>query len=144
MNMSDRNDRIDLCLQKGADINARDKDGLTPLMLAVIKRRTGLVKFLLTKNPDLFATDKYGRTAFDFLPAAGQDADTRKALSGLLLGALPDAGARKGAAPVQEKDAAGAFNDIATQEGIRVGKPITVAGKNDSKKTGGGNGGFKL
>lgn len=82
-------DRIDLTLKKGANIDARDDKGLTPLMRAINLGDIYGVKFLLARGPDLFVRDKYSRTAFDLLPYV-QDNNTRNQMTDAMLSALPD------------------------------------------------------
>lgn len=82
-------DRIKLCMKKGADINARDGDGYTPLMHAVFKGSPSLVREVLAHDPDLFAKDKNGRTAFDLIRHVSS-ADYRGQITDIMLGALPD------------------------------------------------------
>ncbi len=83
-------DLINLCLQKGADINTRNIDGRTPLMMAVWKDNTSLVRFILSKRPDLFLKDTTGKTAYDLIKNV-TDADTKRAITLVMLQALPDA-----------------------------------------------------
>lgn len=52
----------ELYLQKGADVNARNKDGLTPLIAAADKGHLEVVKFLVEKGADVNAKDNNGRT----------------------------------------------------------------------------------
>ncbi len=52
-------------LKSGAPINARTKDGLTPLMLAALYAGTDTVNLLLQNNPDLMAVDSDGETALE-------------------------------------------------------------------------------
>lgn len=82
-------DRIVLTLQKGANIDARDDKGLTPLMRAINLGDIYGVKFLLARGPDLFVRDKYNRTAFDLLPYV-QDNNARNQMTDAMLAALPD------------------------------------------------------
>ena len=50
-------------LKKGADLEAKDKDGLTALMVAVYNGRLEVVKYLAECGADLEAKDKAGQTA---------------------------------------------------------------------------------
>ncbi|PNJ85074.1 POTEA isoform 1 [Pongo abelii] len=47
----------------GADIESKNKHGLTPLLLGVHEQKQQVVKFLIKKNANLNALDRYGRTA---------------------------------------------------------------------------------
>ena len=49
-------------LANGADINARDSDGLTPLIQAAFKGHNELVELLIAEGADVNAKDKYGGT----------------------------------------------------------------------------------
>jgi ankyrin repeat protein len=59
---------VDLLLKHGAPIEARDNDGLTPLLLAVKEGKEGIIPVLLKWSADMSATDKNGDTAL-FLAA---------------------------------------------------------------------------
>lgn len=83
-------DLINLCLQKGADINTRNGEGRTPLMTAVWKDNASLVRFILSKQPDLFLKTPAGKTAYDFIKNV-QSGDTRRVITMIMLQALPDA-----------------------------------------------------
>jgi RNA polymerase primary sigma factor len=54
---------VRLHIERGDDINARDKDGATPLMLAAAKRKKGTVKILLDAGADVSLTDHHGKDA---------------------------------------------------------------------------------
>jgi uncharacterized protein len=50
-------------LEKGADINTKDKDGMTALMVACLNGHAEVVKDLLAKGADVNAEAKKGFTA---------------------------------------------------------------------------------
>ncbi|MCX6992386.1 MAG: ankyrin repeat domain-containing protein [Kiritimatiellaeota bacterium] len=52
-------------LQRGADINAKDKDGYTPLMAAAINGNLDVVKVLVDKGADVNARAEDGNTALE-------------------------------------------------------------------------------
>jgi ankyrin repeat protein len=54
--------RLQFLLDRGADINTRDADNRSPLMLAVIHRRAKVVDLLLTHGADANAADRSGTT----------------------------------------------------------------------------------
>ena len=45
-------------IRAGADINAKDKDGKTPLMLAVVNGYQSLVELLLGNDADIFVKNE--------------------------------------------------------------------------------------
>ncbi len=56
---------IDL-LSYGADINARDEDGYTPLMYGVAVNDVRIVKQLILRGADVALKSRSGKTAFDY------------------------------------------------------------------------------
>jgi hypothetical protein len=58
---SDAIEAVRLCLDRGADVNAADEDGLTALHHAVV-RGTGVVRLLVEHGASLETKDKQGRT----------------------------------------------------------------------------------
>ena len=58
---SDAMEAVKLCLERGADVNAADDDGLTALHHAVV-RGSGVVRLLVEHGAALDAKDKQGRT----------------------------------------------------------------------------------
>jgi ankyrin repeat protein len=71
-------------LDQGADINARNLSGRTPLMMAAVTRNLELVKTLLARKADVNATDSTGMTALMWAAFGGDPA---------IVQALLDAGA---------------------------------------------------
>lgn len=58
-------------MQKGAEINLRDKGGITPLMLACqacAKTHIPLIRFLIEQGADPIVQDNDGSDAFDYCP----------------------------------------------------------------------------
>lgn len=60
-----------LLVQKGANINAQDIRGYTPLYLAVLRRHNRVVEFLAAEGADLNAQDIFGATALHAAAAVG-------------------------------------------------------------------------
>lgn len=56
---------LELLLDHGMDINARDRERRTPLMIAVQRGSMPLVKSILKRGADLNVTDQKGKTALD-------------------------------------------------------------------------------
>jgi RNA polymerase primary sigma factor len=52
-------------IERGDDLNARDQNGLTPLMLAAARNRPGICKLLLAAGADAELLDRSGRTALN-------------------------------------------------------------------------------
>ena len=138
--------RIDLCLKKGADINAKDGDGRTPVTLAVISGAPSLVRFLLARRPDLFLRDNNGSNGYDYLRTISSY-DARKEITDLMLSALPDH-TRNAATPVEaaaiaEKD----FNEAAEKKPALVVRTVTFPQddkKDDPEPKKPGRSGFEL
>jgi len=55
-------ERVRACLEKGADVNAKDTAGLAPLHVAVKSKQRDVAKLLISKGADLDAKDKDGST----------------------------------------------------------------------------------
>jgi len=71
---ADQNDRdlLQLLIGLEASINAPDKSGKTPLMLAVLKEDVDSVQILVEGGSDIKLKDRSGKTAYDYARATGQ------------------------------------------------------------------------
>lgn len=65
---------LQIHIQRGDDINARDANGMTPLMLSAARNKPAICKLLLNAGADHGLLDPSGRTALDIAIAAGSDA----------------------------------------------------------------------
>lgn len=86
---------VDRYLHEGADVNCRDKDGLTPLIWAAIQGHEEVVRLLLERGGDLEAKNHNGDTALmwaslmghrdvvDFMLDRGANADFGEPKSGV-------------------------------------------------------------
>ena len=82
---------VEALLAKGADVNAADKDGRTPLHEAASYSNKGGAELLLAKSADVNAADKYGATPLhsaatksfvELLLSKGADVNARTKLTG--------------------------------------------------------------
>ena len=55
-------------ISRGAQVNATDDDGCTPLMLSMNNLKGDICLALVENGADLFAADSIGRVAFDYVP----------------------------------------------------------------------------
>ncbi|KAJ5474419.1 hypothetical protein N7475_003985 [Penicillium sp. IBT 31633x] len=67
---------------KGADVEAKDKDGVTSLFLAIEKGSEAILQLLLQKGADTEAKDKYGDTPLCAAARCGYEEITRLLLQG--------------------------------------------------------------
>lgn len=61
---------VQIHIDRGDDLNARDGDGLTPLMLAAARNKAAICKLLLDAGADGSLQDSTGKTAHDIAVAA--------------------------------------------------------------------------
>jgi ankyrin repeat protein len=66
-------DIIKILISKGADINAGDKDGYTPLHYAVKHTNLAIITLLLKKNADIHAVDSWGNTPLHYAAVYNQN-----------------------------------------------------------------------
>jgi RNA polymerase primary sigma factor len=62
---------VRLHIDRGDDLNARDDDGLTPLMLSAVKNRAAICRLLLDAGADTELHDPSGNRAIEIAIAAG-------------------------------------------------------------------------
>lgn len=65
---------VQIHIDRGDDLNARDASGMTPLMLAAARNKPAICMLLLSAGADHFLLDPSGRTALQIAIAAGADA----------------------------------------------------------------------
>ena len=65
---------IQLHIDRGDDLNARDASGMTPLMLSAARNKPAICKLLLTAGADPSLRDPSGKTAVQIAIAAGSEA----------------------------------------------------------------------
>ena len=63
---------LELLVAGGADVNARNKDGVSPLLIAVQKRNFAHVKFYAERGADINSADKAGDTPLSLALKDGQ------------------------------------------------------------------------
>ncbi|WP_447933209.1 ankyrin repeat domain-containing protein [Wolbachia endosymbiont of Dactylopius coccus] len=63
--------RIKVLIELGADLEAKDKDGNTPLMNASLIGNLDVVGYLVSKGADIYAKANDGKTALDIARGAG-------------------------------------------------------------------------
>ena len=63
---------LELLVAGGADVNARNKDGVSPLLIAVQKRNFAHVKFYAERGADINSADKAGTTPLTLALKDGQ------------------------------------------------------------------------
>ena len=80
-----------LLLEQGAEVDARDQDGRTPLHEAALSRSTAISYILLANLADLEARDEEGSTPLHLAAASGRATVVRR-----LLEAGADTGAKDG------------------------------------------------
>lgn len=64
---------VQIHIDRGDDLNARDASGMTPLMLSAARNKPSICKLLLNAGADHGLLDPAGRTALDIAVAAGSD-----------------------------------------------------------------------
>lgn len=65
---------VQIHIDRGDDLNARDASGMTPLMLSAARDKPGICRLLLSAGADHGMLDQSGKTALDIAIAAGSHA----------------------------------------------------------------------
>ena len=65
---------VQIHIERGDDLNARDASGMTPLMLSAVRNKPAICKLLLSAGADHGLLDPSGRTALQIAIAAGAEA----------------------------------------------------------------------
>ena len=137
-------EEVQALLLKGANINAANDKGVTPLMKAADERLTGIAKALIERGASVDARDQAGHTALmvaagseapevvDALLAAGAHVNAKNDNGGTaLMGA-----ARAGATDIAERLAArGAEVNAATRTGMAALMIAAQKGNSDTVRT---------
>lgn len=98
------NQVVRLLLAKGADVNASDNDGETPLFWVAARGHKAVGELLLTRGADVTATDKAGRTPLHQAAENGHNEIVRILLA---KGADPNARTKIGLTPLHGAVATG-------------------------------------
>jgi len=77
----DQTEVIELLIKKGADVNAKNRDGATPLHAAAFLGRTEAAELLIQKGADVNAKNNNGETPLD---ATTADWETTKSIASIL------------------------------------------------------------
>ena len=64
---NDRKDVAEIIIDKGAEVNAADRNGDTPLHVAALNGHSELYDLLVTKGADVNAKNKQGKTPVDYV-----------------------------------------------------------------------------
>lgn len=80
---------IKIHIQRGDDLNARDTDGLTPLMLAAKRNKPGICSLLISSGADPSLIDLGGKDALFYARQAGADA-TYSEIQAAIAALVPD------------------------------------------------------
>ncbi|WP_339045351.1 ankyrin repeat domain-containing protein [Candidatus Mesenet endosymbiont of Agriotes lineatus] len=66
-------DSVKLLISKGADVNAKDKNGHTPLYVAIYKNNVDIAKLLISNGADINAKDNSGNTLLQVASEEGNE-----------------------------------------------------------------------
>ncbi|WPK00099.1 sigma-70 family RNA polymerase sigma factor [Pseudomonas putida] len=115
-------------ISRGDDINARDGKGATPLMLAAGRKKSGVVRLLLSAHANPALSDATGRDALAYAEKAGCDecaALIRGALADLTSALVESRGTQQ--APLREPSSA------LIQEALLSGETISFSDPQDCR-----------
>lgn len=96
---------VQIHINRGDDLNARDEKGQTPLMLSAARNKAAICKLLLAAGADADLRDPSGRDALGIAQAAG----AHEAASAIEAACVPQTVEHDGAVPAQAANVASAF-----------------------------------
>lgn len=76
-----------LLLDRGADVNLANREGLTPLMAAVIDSQPIVARLLIKRSANVHARTNIGASALDILACSRKRSEARNACARILLAA---------------------------------------------------------
>jgi len=94
---------VEALLAKGADVNAKDKDGMTALVFAAKFGCTEILKTLLSKGADVNAKDKDGVTALLYAAMLGRKYSSKREDYSEIAKILLDNGADVNATTIEDE-----------------------------------------
>lgn len=126
-----RTDMSDFMLSQGVDVDVKNFNGNTPLMLAVKNADFSRVKYFLGKGADPFAANKRGDVVLEEAYKLSSSVSQRQEIIDALVAAV--------GSPAQNQAAPAAKNDspVETVRDIQAMKPFELSAKK-------GNGGLNL
>ncbi len=93
-----RTDMVEVLIESGASVEARDSQGCTPLITAVRKNKADVVRVLLARGADVNARDKSDSTALCWSAGSAGDPESLRSLIGA--GANVNAADKNGMTPL--------------------------------------------
>ncbi len=119
----------DFLIDAGVNVDVKNFNGNTPLMLSVKNAQLDRVKYFLSKGADPLATNKQGQMVLDQAQAIFSSNRDRQAIIDALVAALDDVPAKADASLTDKVNAAAAKTDVATTHSLKPVKTVTFPKK---------------
>lgn len=117
----------DFLIGQGADVDARDSNGNTPLMMAAKAGNLGHAAYLLSKGADPLAANKAGEIALDVARGLGQNwHGNRQQIIDALVKALPEVEARREAREAAAEEKSVPPQETAQETALSAAGPIVA------------------